>query len=194
MVAGCLTRTASSVFSQPTGTTAAGSGPAKGAMVNVLGKQYRHPGCITRASYGAAGSKKVEFCCKHAEESMTNVVNKKCCHPGCITRATYGIAGSKKAEFCCKHAHGDMIGVLNPKSCPKCRHPGCATMPSLGTMPSFGMACSKKAEFCSRHAEESMVSVVGAICRVTKGAPHGRVMAWRVARRRCSAASTQRGA
>ncbi|CAM9551221.1 unnamed protein product, partial [Sphacelaria rigidula] len=45
-------------------------------MVNV--KKCGYEECFTLPSYGVVGSKKAEFCSKHASTEMVNVVNKKC--------------------------------------------------------------------------------------------------------------------
>lgn len=66
------------------------------------------------------GSKKIEFCSKHAKQGMTNVVRKKCGHPGCTKIPSFGIVGSKKAEFYSKHAKPGMCNVKSKR----CGHPG----------------------------------------------------------------------
>ena len=111
---------------------------------------WHEDGCTNQTSYGVGGSKKPEFCAKHAKEGMIDVIRKKCCHPGCTTVASYGFGGKKKPEFCSKHAKEGMVNVVSKR----CSHPGCATQPS------FGVDGSKKPEFCSKHAKDGMVGVM----------------------------------
>ncbi|CAM9762243.1 unnamed protein product, partial [Ectocarpus fasciculatus] len=61
-------------------------------------------GCTIRPSHNEIGSKKAEFCVKHAKPAMINLVRKRCGHPGCVKYPSCGTDGSKKAEFCVKHA------------------------------------------------------------------------------------------
>ncbi|CAM9765281.1 unnamed protein product [Sphacelaria rigidula] len=119
-------------------------------MVNVRDKRCGEEGCVKYPSYGVAGSKKAEFCSKHAGAGMVNVVNKRCGEEGCVKYPSYGVAGSKKAEFCFKHARAGMVNVVNKR----CGEEGCVKYPS------YGVAGSKKAEVCSKHAMAGMVNVV----------------------------------
>ncbi|CAM9179223.1 unnamed protein product, partial [Ectocarpus sp. 12 AP-2014] len=77
-------------------------------------------GCTTQPSFGNIGSKKAEYCKRHAKKGMVNVVNMRCSHPGCTTQPSFGNIGSKK-EFCCQHAKKDMVNVCSKR----CGHPGC---------------------------------------------------------------------
>ena len=54
-------------------------------MVNLNNrKECVHRGCTTYPSFGVAGTKKNEFCRKHAKERMVDLVNnEKCKHRGC---------------------------------------------------------------------------------------------------------------
>ena len=82
-------------------------------MIDLVSKSCSHPGCTTRARFGIVGSKKWDFCCKHAKGGVIDLVRKRCSHPGCTTRAGFGMVGSKKAEFCSKHATPGMINTFS---------------------------------------------------------------------------------
>ncbi|CAM9749683.1 unnamed protein product [Sphacelaria rigidula] len=123
-------------------------------MVNVMHKKCGYEGCSTHPSYGVAGSKRAEFCSKHARAEMVNVVQQKCGYEGCSTRPSYGVAGSNRAEFCFKHARTAMVNVVTRRY----SYGGCCTHPS------YGIAGSKRAEFCSKHARAEMVNVENKKC------------------------------
>ncbi|CAM9896912.1 unnamed protein product [Sphacelaria rigidula] len=135
-------------------------------MVNVVHKGCGYEGCSTQPSYGVAGSKKAEFCFKHATAGMVDVKNevrlrsKRCGYEGCYTCSSYGVAGSKKAEFCSNHATTGMVDVKNEVRLrsKRCGYEGCSTCSS------YGVAGSKKAEFCSKHATAGMVDVMSKRC------------------------------
>lgn len=60
-------------------------------------------GCTTWSSYGAEGTKKREFCRRHAGHGMVDVVSKMCEHTGCMKQATFGVWGRTR-KFCAGHA------------------------------------------------------------------------------------------
>ena len=120
----------------------------------IMGKKCGHPECTTRPSNGIAGSKKPEFCSRHAQDGMVNIYSKRCGHEGCTTQSNYGVAGSKKPEFCGRHAQDGMVNVYGKR----CVQEGCTTQPR------FGVAGSKKPEFCSRHAQDGMIDVSSKRC------------------------------
>lgn len=76
-----------------------------------------HPRCTTRASFGADGSKKAEFCSRHARDGMVDIYStrNRCLHPSCTTRAHFGVEGNKKGEFCSEHAKPGMVDFRNKK-------------------------------------------------------------------------------
>ena len=113
-----------------------------------------HDGCTRIACYGMAGSKKAEFCFKHATKGMINLTTKKCGHPGCNTGPRFGIAGTKEVKFCARHAKEGMINVTGKR----CGHPECTTRAN------FGMAGSKEYDFCARHAKKGMINIVSKRC------------------------------
>ncbi len=62
-----------------------------------------HGGCLVRANYGVAGTKKRdEFCAGHAIEGMINLTRQinvpVCAHPGCTTQPSFGVAGTRKSS------------------------------------------------------------------------------------------------
>ncbi len=46
-------------------------------MVDVRSKRCRHEGCNTWPSYGVEGSKKPEYCARHALPGQVDVCNKR---------------------------------------------------------------------------------------------------------------------
>ncbi|CAN0413843.1 unnamed protein product, partial [Ascophyllum nodosum] len=72
--------------------------------------------------FGLPGSKKGEFCSKHASRRMVNVKNKKCNHRECSKHPSYGDAQSGKVEYCAEHASEGMVYVRGMK---RCSHRGC---------------------------------------------------------------------
>lgn len=46
-------------------------------MVDVRSKRCSHEGCNTWPSYGAEGSKKAEYCARHALPGQVDVCNKR---------------------------------------------------------------------------------------------------------------------
>lgn len=122
------------------------------ASVNVS-KECNVDGCSTRAHYGVAGSKKREFCSKHALEGMVSLSHRKCASDGCCTTASFGVPGSKKMEFCFKHA---LEGMVNLKQT-TCMREGCRNGARCG-LP------GEKKMFCKRHALQGMVSATRRIC------------------------------
>ncbi|CAM9294248.1 unnamed protein product, partial [Sphacelaria rigidula] len=81
-------------------------------MANVVHKKFGHESCPKQPSFGVVGSKKTEFCCKHAGAGMVDVRSNKCGYEGCFTEPSHGVVGSKKAELCSKHAMAGMVNVL----------------------------------------------------------------------------------
>lgn len=75
--------------------------------------QCSHSGCKTIPYFGMVGSKKQEFCARHAKPGMIDVIHKRCDHQGCNTRPHFGMAGGK-AEFCRRHAKQSMVNVRTP--------------------------------------------------------------------------------
>ncbi|CAM9451095.1 unnamed protein product, partial [Ectocarpus sp. 8 AP-2014] len=75
--------------------------------VNVT-KECTADGCFTGARFGVAGSKKGEFCSKHAPSGMVNFAVRSCATEGCFMEATHGAAGSKR-EYCAMHAKDEMV-------------------------------------------------------------------------------------
>lgn len=71
-------------------------------MVNVVNKKCCHEGCLTRRSYGMVGSRKADFCVRHAAEGMINV-KKKCGLEGSLT-ASSGVVGTRKVDVTVHHA------------------------------------------------------------------------------------------
>ncbi|CAM9721941.1 unnamed protein product [Laminaria digitata] len=111
-----------------------------------------HPTCVTRACYGVDGSKKTEFCPRHAKDGMVNVRKLRCRHEDCTKRARFSVPvpGSiEKAEFCAEHARAGMIDAGSKT----CLHESC------GKWPSFGIHGSRVTVFCAQHAEAGMVDV-----------------------------------
>lgn len=64
-----------------------------------MSKHCRDDGCATEPHFGINGSKKAEFCGRHATGDMVNLYAKKCRHGGCTTEPRFGINGSKQREF-----------------------------------------------------------------------------------------------
>eukprot|EP00903_Cladosiphon_okamuranus_P008669 g8308.t1 len=136
------------------GATATAKTPTGATVGRRNPGESQHSGCSTKASFAMAGSKKGEFCFKHAKEGMKKVVSKKCSHRRCNMGPLFGNIGSRKAEFCFKHAKKGMINMKERL----CRHPECTTQPI------FGMAGTKKREFCLKHRKQGMVNVASKKC------------------------------
>lgn len=109
--------------------------------------------CVTRASYGIEGSKKTEFCPRHAKDDMVNVRKLTCRHEGCSKRARFTYQQQqqhrKQAEFCAEHAKAGMVDAGSKT----CRHESCVKWPS------FGNDGSRATIFCAQHAEADMIDV-----------------------------------
>ncbi len=124
-------------------------------MVKIVKMRCVHQGCNTRRSFSMDGSKKAEFCFKHARSGMVNVRRDECAQERCTKQPSYGTDdGRKKAEFCSQHARTGMVNVKTKR----CAHQGCTTRPS------FGVDGSKKAEFWFQHAKPGMGEVMGKKC------------------------------
>ncbi|CAM9394333.1 unnamed protein product, partial [Sphacelaria rigidula] len=74
-----------------------------------------HTSCTTGASLGVAGSRKAEFCIKHARAGMVDVTSKRCGKEGCSTRPSFGAASSTEAEFRVAHAPAGMVNVRSER-------------------------------------------------------------------------------
>ena len=91
-------------------------------MLNTKRRLCSDGSCLKRPSYGEAGSKKAEFCSKHARTEMGNVVNKKRGYEGCSTLPSGGVATSRRAEAFYKHPTAGMVSAVHKlweDRCPK---------------------------------------------------------------------------
>ncbi|CAN0552842.1 unnamed protein product, partial [Ectocarpus sp. 8 AP-2014] len=88
---------------------------AKQGMAPIGGRRCSHPGCMTRPSFGTAGSTKREFCAQHAKQGMIDRHHKRCGHPGCVTLPSYGKNGSTKREYCSQHAKQGMVDLVHKR-------------------------------------------------------------------------------
>lgn len=118
-------------------------------------KMCGHPGCRKQPCMGVAGSKKREFCVKHAPEGMVSLRFKQCKYSGCPKQPTRGLPGSKKAEYCAAHAPEGMVNSRDRS----CRFEGCIR----GAV--FGVPGTRKPLCCTQHSEEGMVNVISALCK-----------------------------
>lgn len=82
-------------------------------MIDLINKKCTHLGCTTSPSYGVAGTKKPEFCMRHAKQGMGDFRSKKCATRGCSKQASFGANGTKKGEFCAEHAEQGMVMVTS---------------------------------------------------------------------------------
>ncbi|CAM9591513.1 unnamed protein product [Sphacelaria rigidula] len=126
-----------------------------------------HNGCSTMASWGAAGTRRPDFCSQHAAVGMVPIPKRYCNKDGCFKRCSYGKAGSKTPEFCSQHAAAGMVNVEKKRYC---HNDGCSKRAS------HGIAGSKTPEFCVQHAAAGMVNVDKKRCGVdgcSKGATYG---------------------
>ena len=95
------------------------------------------------------GTKKAEYCSRHAPDGMINVHSRKCRTEGCAQIPSFGVDGTRMVKYCAQHALGTMVDINHRK----CRPGGC------GKFPSFGVAGSKTMEYCAKHAPVEMVDV-----------------------------------
>ncbi|CAM9293047.1 unnamed protein product [Sphacelaria rigidula] len=123
-------------------------------MVDVKSKKCGDEGCSKRPSFGVVGSKKAEFCSKHAMAGMVDVRVGKCGYGGCSKHPSFGVVGSNMTEVCFEHVRARMVGVKNKK----CAHEGCSTQAC------YGVAGSKTAKFCFEHARAGLMNVVSKNC------------------------------
>ncbi|CAB1098788.1 unnamed protein product [Ectocarpus sp. CCAP 1310/34] len=135
-----------------------------------MGRVCEQPNCPEQPSNGIEGSRRRQFCSRHAIEGMVDICSK---HP------SFGVKRSGRRQFCARHAADGMVDV----SSKRCRQEGCSKYPSFGVKgsgrrqegcskyPSFGVKGSGKRMFCSRHAEDGMMDIANKRC--TQGLPEG---------------------
>ena len=69
-------------------------------MLNVKNRKCRTEGCGKLPSFGAAGTKTVEYCAQHAPEGMVDVRSKKCRTEGCGKLPSFAVTGTRTGEYC----------------------------------------------------------------------------------------------
>ena len=111
-------------------------------MVNVYNKKCRTKGCGKVPSYGASGTKTVDYCAHHSPGGIVEVCSRNCRTGGCGKQPSYGVVGTNTAEYCAQHAPDGMVNVKRRK----CRTEGC------GKKPLFGVAKTRTAKCCAQHA------------------------------------------
>ena len=113
---------------------------------------------ITSPSYGKPGTRKGEYCRKHAPINYTNVTHKRCSFENCdSTSRKYGKPGTKKGEYCRKHSPEGYIDVVSKR----CLAENCDC-----TYPSYGDPKIGKREYCRKHAPANYTNVVSKRCLV----------------------------
>ena len=139
------------------------SGHAKVGMVGLNGVQKcALQGCSTRCaqpscgkgpSFGAEGTKKVEFCAGHARDGMVDLKSTKCAQRGCTKIPSLGVPGTRQREFCRENARDGMVDLINRNSA----HRGCAKAAPRS------VSGTKRRESCREHAKDGMVNVRDAV-------------------------------
>lgn len=117
-------------------------------MVNKVSKRCNLKGCNTLASYGSPGTRKREFCVRHAQLGMVDVVNKRCGHKECQKYPTFGYIHSNNREFCTDHAKEGMVNIVGKR----CARPGCTNRATCGR---HGKPYP---DLCTVHANEVIAS------------------------------------
>ena len=112
--------------------------------------------CKTQPNFGVQGSRRPEFCKKHAKPGMVNVNKPRCTEPLCDTAPSFNLPGCETAIKCKAHKKAGMVDVAHKN---KCHHPaGCETLPS------FNLRGETKPVACRKHASPDMVDVVSRRC------------------------------
>ncbi|CAM9492038.1 unnamed protein product, partial [Ectocarpus fasciculatus] len=76
-----------------------------------MGRVCEQPNCLKQASYGIKGSRRRQFCSRHAADGMVDVCSKICRQEGCSKYPSFGIEGSRKRQFCARHSADGMVDV-----------------------------------------------------------------------------------
>ena len=58
-------------------------------------RKCRTEGCCRISFFGVAGTKKAEYCVRHAPDAMADVIHRKCRTENCDKGPSFGVAGSK---------------------------------------------------------------------------------------------------
>ncbi|CAN0479816.1 unnamed protein product, partial [Ectocarpus sp. 12 AP-2014] len=67
-----------------------------------MGRVCEQPNCLKQASYGIEGSRRRQFCSRHAVEGMVDVCSNRCRHEGCSKHPSFGVKRSGRRQFCAR--------------------------------------------------------------------------------------------
>lgn len=77
-------------------------------MSDKFSRRCGYPSCTKYPLYGVEGTKKAEYCARHARDGLVSVVGKRCAHGGCSKHPSYGFEERRIKEFCAPHAKEGM--------------------------------------------------------------------------------------
>ncbi|CAN0354423.1 unnamed protein product, partial [Ascophyllum nodosum] len=95
--------------------------------------------CGKQPSFGAAGTKTVEYRTQDAPQGMVDVKSRECRTGDCGKKASFGVVGTKAASYCEQHASDVCSRKIRTRGC--------------DMKPLFGVANKKTAEYFVQHAK-----------------------------------------